>query len=328
MMQQSNGTAHKDTSSFVQSASGDDQAHGTIFVEFVPFGENEESMCAWKTESHYASYEDQPTAEKLSQQARDFEMKAADLAAAAEELRNKAQSHPFSEHCQGPQVELHPSDQTQTFAASCGQPQAQNACQYLACPIMFMPWQQSPSVSVMPAPQTYASIAPLQSHPGSHAVDLCVNQYATSSGAQTTVMWKNIPNNYTRDQLLSLIDLQGFAGYYDFFYSPIDFTNNALMGYAFINFVSTEDADRFYHHFEGFTDWSLRSEKVSQVTWSKPLQGLEGHIERYRNSPVMHADIPDDYRPVLFRGGVRIPFPHPTKRLRAPQLKDCRHHGD
>ena len=28
--------------------------------------------------------------------------------------------------------------------------------------------------------------------------------------------------------------------------------------------------------------------QVCQVTWSGPHQGLDGHVERYRNSPVMH----------------------------------------
>lgn len=77
-----------------------------------------------------------------------------------------------------------------------------------------------------------------------------------------------------------------------FFYAPMDFTSGALVGYAFVNFVCTEEADRFFFHFQGFNEWSLASNKISQITWSHPLQGLTGHIERYRNSPVMHPDVP------------------------------------
>lgn len=147
----------------------------------------------------------------------------------------------------------------------------------------------------------------------------------SASKDKTTVMWKNLPNNYTRDDLLALIDSKDFRGSYDFFYAPVDFTSQALVGYAFVNFVSTKEADRFYDCFQNYKDWpTLKSEKVSVVTWSQPLQGLEGHIERYRNSPVMHPDVADDKRPVLFRGGERIPFPPPTKKLRPPHLKDCR----
>merc|ERR1711988_2058919 len=143
----------------------------------------------------------------------------------------------------------------------------------------------------------------------------------------TTVMWRNIPNNYTRDSLLQLINLHGFSGKYDFFYAPADFSNDALVGYAFINFVSSEAANDFYDRFEGFTDWSLRSDKVSEVTWSKPLQGLEGHIERYRNSPVMHPDVADDKKPLLFSQGERIDFPSPTRKIKPPFLKNCRGPG-
>jgi len=142
-----------------------------------------------------------------------------------------------------------------------------------------------------------------------------------TGGLKMTVMWRNLPNNYSRDSLLSLIDGEGFAGSYDFFYAPYDFTNNALVGYAIINFVSNEEADRFFYHFQGFGTWSFKSGRVSEVTWSQPSQGLKGHIERYRNSPVMHRDVSDEKKPILLRDGIRIPFPMPTRRINAPQLK-------
>merc|ERR1719408_676705 len=106
-----------------------------------------------------------------------------------------------------------------------------------------------PGAGMMPFP-------PMGADPSSKA--------GSSSGKQTTVMWRNIPNNFTRDDLLKLIDNAGFEGTYDFFYSPVDFTSNALVGYAFINFCTTPDADRFYEHFQGFTEWTLKSEKVSE----------------------------------------------------------------
>lgn len=58
----------------------------------------------------------------------------------------------------------------------------------------------------------------------------------------------------------------------------------------------------------------------SQGLWGGPHQGLEAHVERYRNSPVMHEDVPDTFKPVLFANGVRISFPLPTRKLRAPRL--------
>lgn len=138
---------------------------------------------------------------------------------------------------------------------------------------------------------------------------------------RTTVMLRNIPNDYTRDMLLELLDTEGFARRYDFVYLPTDFKRMAGLGYAFVNLNTHEDAKRTWHHFQGFSSWRFASQKVCEVAWGQPLQGLQQHIERYRNSPVMHADVPEEFRPLLFSGGVRIPFPPPTKQLRQPQAK-------
>lgn len=68
---------------------------------------------------------------------------------------------------------------------------------------------------------------------------------------------------------------------------------------------------------QGFRSWSVSSEKVLEATWSSAHQGIESHIARYRNSPVMHASVPDEQRPALFKDGLRIPFPAPTKKAQS-----------
>lgn len=140
-----------------------------------------------------------------------------------------------------------------------------------------------------------------------------------SESGPTTVMFRNIPNNYTRDMILELLDSQGFVACYDFFYWPMDFNKNAGLGYAFVNLVSPDEAVRFKAHFHGFTQWQLASQKVGEVVWSEPLQGLAPHVERYRNSPIMHEGVPDLHKPLLFSNGQRIPFPAPTRRIRVPR---------
>merc|ERR1712100_408878 len=117
-------------------------------------------------------------------------------------------------------------------------------------------------------------------------------------------MLRNIPNNLSRSALLELFDSVGFKGNYDFLYLPIDFARQANLGYAFVNLVTAEVASRFYTMFSGFSGWRGCSQKVCQVRWSHPCQGLECHIERYRDSPLMHEDVRDECRPVLFRDGV------------------------
>jgi hypothetical protein len=140
----------------------------------------------------------------------------------------------------------------------------------------------------------------------------------TVSG-QTTVMLRNLPNNYTRAMLLALIDAEGFAGSYDFLYMPIDFRTHAALGYAFVNMASPSEAERLKQCLDGFGQWSLPSSKVCSATWSQPHQGLDAHIARYRNSPLMHESVPDEYRPILFSRGERIAFPPPTKRVKPPR---------
>jgi len=134
----------------------------------------------------------------------------------------------------------------------------------------------------------------------------------------TTVMMRNMPNNMRRQMLLDLIDSQGFKGSYDFVYLPVDFKSHRGLGYSFINFSNAETAERFKEHFSGFCDWSFQSDKVCEMTYSEGLQGLNAHIERYRNSPVMHESMPEECQPLLFVEGERVPFPKPTKRIRAP----------
>lgn len=133
-------------------------------------------------------------------------------------------------------------------------------------------------------------------------------------------MMRSIPNDYTRDLLLALLDGRGFGGRYNLVYLPIDFSSQAGFGYAFVNFISTEEAERFKEHFEGFHEWAVPSDKVCEVLWSAARQGLQANIERFRNSPVMHESVPDKFRPALFVDGVRVPFPPPTRRPRAPEI--------
>jgi len=144
-------------------------------------------------------------------------------------------------------------------------------------------------------------------------------------GQRTTVMLRNLPLRYTREMLMHLIDSEGFAGLYDFAYLPIDFNSRVGLGYAFVNLQNPAEASRFWTHFDGFSRWAQPedSDVPCLVTWSEPHQGLTSHIERYRNSPVMHQSVPDECKPMIFACGVRAPFPAPTKHIKAPRMR-CR----
>jgi hypothetical protein len=141
------------------------------------------------------------------------------------------------------------------------------------------------------------------------------------SDDRTTLMVRNLPNSYNRAALLTMLDSEGFRGQYSFVYLPTDFNNFAGFGYAFVGFETHAYAERAKRHFQGFTKWKVPSQKTCDVAWSGEVQGNKAYIEKYRNSPVMHDSVPDEYKPALFANGLRVPFPAPTKRIRPPRVR-------
>lgn len=146
---------------------------------------------------------------------------------------------------------------------------------------------------------------------------------------QTTLMLRNVPTTYSRAVLLELLRKKGFGGQFDFVYLPMDFKSHNSLGYAFVNLRSAEQATHCWEAFDGYR-WEQEEGKHEEgsdgdatcnVSWSCPYQGLEAHVERYRNSPIMHDDMPDDYKPAVFDGEKRVPFPPPTKKLKAPRVR-------
>mmetsp|Transcript_50537 Transcript_50537/g.130195 ORF Transcript_50537/g.130195 Transcript_50537/m.130195 type:complete len:256 (+) Transcript_50537:67-834(+) len=153
----------------------------------------------------------------------------------------------------------------------------------------------------------------------------CKVQTAPKPGRQqvadrrTTVMMRNLPNNYTRDMFFEMLDAEGFAGQYDFVYLPIDFKKQAGLGYAFVNLVDPSIVRELWEAFDGYSGWVLPTTKVCQVCWSTPFQGLRANVQRWRNSSVMHASVPEDFKPCIFENGTRVAFPSATRPLRSPQ---------
>jgi len=130
----------------------------------------------------------------------------------------------------------------------------------------------------------------------------------------TTVVIRGMPQVTTRDSFLELLRREGFEKQYDFVYLPTDFGMQCCFGYAFVNLVSPTAAQRFHEVFAGFSKWSVPWESEAEVGWAS-LQGLDRHVEKYRNSPVMHQSVGDESRPILLKDGVRIDFPLPTKKI-------------
>merc|ERR1711874_353750 len=64
-----------------------------------------------------------------------------------------------------------------------------------------------------------------------------------------TIILRNIPLNYSRSMLVDLLKQGGFSSVFNLIYLPIDFQKNASLGYAFVNFVNTEDAQKALNYF-------------------------------------------------------------------------------
>jgi len=138
---------------------------------------------------------------------------------------------------------------------------------------------------------------------------------------RTTVMLRNLPNTLTRDMLLQMLDEKLFLGQFDLVYLPVDFSTGTGLGYAFVNLSAPVFVQRLWEAFDGNSEWPVESDKVCTVSWSDPHQGLASHIERYQNSPVMHPEVPDEWKPALFMHGMRVDFPSPTKKIKAPKVR-------
>lgn len=144
----------------------------------------------------------------------------------------------------------------------------------------------------------------------------------SSNMNRTNVLLRNIPSRFTREMLVKMLDSEGFEACYNFIYLPCDFVTENTLGYAFVNMVTNEEANRALAHFKGFCDWKIPSSRVCETSWGREGADLFWHIQRYRNSSVMHHSVPEKFRPALFCDGVQISFPPPTRQIPAPRCED------
>lgn len=134
----------------------------------------------------------------------------------------------------------------------------------------------------------------------------------------TTIIFRNIPHDFLRVALTKLLDAEGFAGAYDVVHVPVNFQDMAGLSYALVNMTSNAVARQAMEYFQGF---QITATHACSVAWSAPNQGLEAHIDRYRNSPMMHQAVSPEYKPALYKNGILMSFPEPTKCLRAPRIR-------
>jgi hypothetical protein len=113
---------------------------------------------------------------------------------------------------------------------------------------------------------------------------------------RTTCMIKNIPNKYTLEMLIELLN-EDHYGAYDFVYLRMDFQNNCNVGYAFVNFIDVEYVHEFYIKIHGMAWKRFSSRKIAELTYAS-IQGLDSLKRKFRRSGVMSEH--ESYRPRTF----------------------------
>lgn len=124
-------------------------------------------------------------------------------------------------------------------------------------------------------------------------------EYQSKVKEVTTLMIRNIPNRYTQRELISELEDLGFAGTFDFLYSPLDKGTMSNVGYAFVNFKSHEYASKCIEAFHNYRFKRHRktSGKVAAVS-AAHLQGLEANLTHYEKTAVNTAKM-KQRRPVV-----------------------------
>merc|ERR1719379_2790882 len=99
------------------------------------------------------------------------------------------------------------------------------------------------------------------------------------------MMVRGIPCSFSQDLMMSIIDNAGLTSKYNFFYLPRAGNNGSNLGYAFINFIDHESAEKMSAHFNGVPLDPSRSMKVCTIS-PADIQGLANLRKHFRRTAV------------------------------------------
>lgn len=138
----------------------------------------------------------------------------------------------------------------------------------------------------------------------------------------TTLIFRNL--SLSTDSFMTRLNKEGFTGRYDFVYQPCSFKSGKLLNFFIVNMVSPQDAWTCFHQFNlcwnmDFFDEYEDAESFVQFAEHNEARGLFALTQKYRNSPVMHEDVPAEWKPKLFCNGQEVQFPKPEKLLKRPR---------
>lgn len=142
-----------------------------------------------------------------------------------------------------------------------------------------------------------------QHDPRGQLADVAVERILAGHDVRTTVMLRNVPNEWTWQDVRALLD-QVVRDRYNFMYLRIDFKVGKNVGYAFVNFENALDIVHVVDAFVGkpwdpmhlqYHNGALKTLQLSYAT----IQGIDSLIDKFRNSSIMDEMI--DYRPLLLQ---------------------------
>lgn len=172
----------------------------------------------------------------------------------------------------------------------------------------------------MPAVMVAAPATPAPQNPPARCAQK--KKPKSNKDTRTTLMIQNVPAKCTNMMMVEMLNTAGLSGKYDFVYAPTDFRTYTAFGYAFVNFTTNKNALQAMEALGGLICPTWEEQKVAfEVNWCEAHQGLKVHVNKYQNSPVMHPSVLEEYKPLIFKNGLRQAFPPPTKAIKEPRLR-------
>ena len=124
----------------------------------------------------------------------------------------------------------------------------------------------------------------------------------------TTVMVKNIPTKFTCKSLTEILNTKGFnSETYDFMYLPMDFRTRKNCGYCFINFVTSDECNRFVATFQGMQLKADTSAKCLDIVESK-RQGFNENVSVFSDLFLTSKFKNPLFKPLVKVNGDNIPL--------------------
>jgi hypothetical protein len=115
----------------------------------------------------------------------------------------------------------------------------------------------------------------------------------------TTALVRNLPKGLKQVDFVKELDESGFVDTYDFCYLPCDFATGQSRGYAFVNFLNTQDALRLKRSWQGSRRFCHQPTDLSLEMKDAHVQGFEANYVMAQVGKIRNAG----FRPVVLHRG-------------------------